>query len=307
MILPCPPPGTAGRCSAMTLPGISLLVAAYNESEAIDGVCRGLKDTLAVYGGPWELIVIDDGSEDGTGDIASKAGATVVTHPYNKGYGASLKTGARKARYPLLVFFDSDGQHDPRDVPRLLEQMEQAGYDMVVGARGKDSPVSFRRAPGKKVLSLVANYLAGMKIPDLNSGLRVVRRELFDEFVHILPNQLSLTSTLTLALAKAGYNVGYLPILVTRRRGRPSSVRVFGDGYRTLMLLINTIVLFNPNKVFVPVSIFLFLLGTVYGAYSAVKWFNIPSGALLLILTSLIIFFFGIIADQLSSMRRERK
>jgi glycosyltransferase involved in cell wall biosynthesis len=286
---------------------MSLLLAAYNEAGLIGDVVRRLRESLDGYGGPHEIIVIDDGSEDETGMLAAAAGAEVITHPANKGYGASLKTGARRARYPVLVFFDSDGQHDPADVSRIVEEMARGEFDMVVGARGRGSHVSPSRVPGKKVLSWVANYLAETKIPDLNSGLRAVGRDVFFEFIHILPNQFSLTSTLTLALMKAGYNVGYVPIVVRRRSGRSSSVRIFRDGFKAFMLIINTIVLFNPNKVFVPASIVLFLVGSAYALYTIFTSFNIGSGAILLLITSMIIFFFGIIADQLSSMRRERK
>jgi glycosyltransferase involved in cell wall biosynthesis len=263
----------------VTLPGISLLLAAYNEAGPIGDVVRGLRQSLEEYGGEYEILVIDDGSEDGTGKIAAEAGAEVVTHPANKGYGVSLKTGARRARYPVLVFFDSDGQHDPADVKKIVEELARGEFDMVVGARGEGSHVSLARAPGKKLLARVANYLAETRIPDLNSGLRAVSRDVFFEFVHILPNQFSLTSTLTLALLKAGYTVAYVPIVVRRRSGRPSNVRIFRDGFKAFMLIVNTIV----------------------------TDFNIGSGALLTIITSMIIFFFGIIADQLSSLRRERK
>jgi glycosyltransferase involved in cell wall biosynthesis len=290
-----------------TLPGISLLLAAYNEATPIGDVVRTLRQSLEEYGGEYEILVIDDGSEDGTGTIAAEAGAKVISHPANKGYGASLKTGARRAHYPLLVFFDVDGQHDPSDVAKVVEEMARGEFDMVVGARGAGSHVSLSRAPGKKLLAWVANYLAETKIPDLNSGLRAVRRDVFFEFIHILPNQFSLTSTLTLALMKAGYTVAYVPIVVRRRSGRPSNVRIFRDGFKAFMLIVNTIVLFNPNKVFVPASIVLFLVGSLYALYTIVTDFNIGSGALLTIITSMIVFFFGIIADQLSSMRRERR
>lgn len=287
--------------------GISVIVPAFNEKHNIKQVCGGLVDVLSKCGREYEILVIDDGSNDGTGEAAGETGVKVVNHPYNKGYGASLKTGCRKASYPLLVFFDSDGQHNPEDIPRLLEKMDSGEYEMVVGSRGKNSPVKWTRAPGKKLLSVVANYLAGVKIPDLNSGLRAVRKEALMEFIHILPNEFSLTSTLTLALLKAGYNLAYIPITAGRRKGRSSNVRIIRDGIRTLLLITNIVVLFNPNKVFVPASIFMFLLGSLYALYTIITIFHIGSGALLLIITSLIIFFFGIIADQLSSMRREKR
>lgn len=286
---------------------MSLLLAALDEKTSIGEVCRGLQEVLSRQGIPFEILVVDDGSVDGTGAIAREAGATVITHPHNKGYGASLKTGARQAKYETLVTFDADGQHDPADVLRLLGEMESGRYDMVVGARGKGSPISRKRAPGKKVLSWVANYLAGTSIPDLNSGLRAVRREVFLEFIHILPNQFSLTTTITLALLKAGYIVGYIPVVAGERVGGSSSVNVFVDGYKTLLQIVNTIVLFDPNRVFIPASLALFLLGVSYGLYTVVTEFNIASGSLLLIITALITFFFGIIADQLSALRRERK
>ena len=280
---------------------------AFNEQGTIARVCRGLMSTLESRGEPYEVLVVDDGSSDETGSIARGEGVTVITHLSNKGYGASLKAAARRSRYSVLVTFDSDGQHDPADVLRLIEELEKYECDMVIGARGKDSPVSWRRAPGKKILSVVSNYLAGEKIPDLNSGLRAVRSSAFFDFIHILPNTFSLSTTLTLALLKEGFNVCYIPIVIKERGGGKSQVSILKDGYKTILLLINTIVLFNPNKVFLPASFILFVMGSIYAMYTIAVAFHVASGALLLLITSMIIFFFGIVADQLSAIRRERR
>ena len=287
--------------------GVSVLMAAWNEKDSVRPVCRKVVDVMTRHGEPYEIILVDDGSIDGTGDHARQEKVTVISHPYNKGYGASLKTAARASRYSCLALIDPDGQHDPEDLPRLLEKFETGDFDMVVGSRSKASASQLTRRPGKRLLSWTANYLSGTNIPDLNSGLRILRKDRFLEFIHILPNQFSLTTTLTLSFLMDGYSVGYIPIIARKRVGRHSNVKVVRDGYLAILTIINTIVLFNPNKVFIPAALLLFSLGLLYSGYSIIKTFNIPSGALLLLLTSVIVFFFGIIADQISAIRRERK
>ncbi len=197
---------------------------------------------------------------------------------------------------------DSDGQHDSPRIDEILSHMDR--YDMVVGARRRMTGI---RAPGKRLLSIVANYLAGVDIPDLNSGLRAFRRNTIRSFLHFCPNTFSFTTTITLAYLREGYSVKYVPIEVERRLGRASSVSLFRDGYRTFLLIVRVIVLFNPLKVFVPVSLGLFALGLTFTVYGIVTFGRAPNMGVLTILSSIILFFMGVLADQISSIRRERR
>jgi len=279
---------------------VTIIIPAYNEGEGLSSTLEGLMPIANEAG--WEIIVIDDGSTDNTAEVVRAGGARLVSHPYNKGYGAALKTGIRNATGDIVVMMDSDGQHSGADVEKLLEHMDN--YDMVVGARSRDVLI---RAPGKKLLSMVANFLSDRKIPDLNSGFRAVRKSAVRSFLHFCPNGFSFTTTITLAYLREGFSVKYVPIEADVRVGRSSSVRFVRDGYKTFLLIIRVIVLFNPLKVFMPASLFLFTVGTLFTLYGIITFGRAPNTGVLAILSSIILFFMGILADQISSIRRERR
>ncbi len=277
--------------------GCTIIIPAYNEEGGISSVIKGLKGIDERC----EIIVVDDGSTDNTFKLASETGVRVLHHPHNKGYGAALKTGIRNADTDVVLLIDADGQHKPDDVCKILENMDE--YDMVVGARTSNSHVSLLRKPGKKILSIIANYLAGTKIPDLNSGFRAIKKSMIMDFMHILPNGFSFTTTITLAALTSGYSVKYVPIEAPMRVGK-SKIKPFRDGFRFIMLIVRTVSLFNPMKVVLPVSGFLSIAGLIYAIDSVIQFNHIPSGALLFLLSGLIIFFFGIISDQISVLIR---
>lgn len=287
---------------------ISIIIPAYNVEKSIGQTLAGLREWRARA----EIIVISDGSTDRTAEVAEGAGYRVIRHRLNKGYGAALKTGIRAARGDMIVMMDADGEHSAAQISSLVDNF--GDNDMVVGARGKGSHLPLLRRPGKWILSRVANYLAQTEIPDLNSGLRAFRKEVAQLFLHILPNGFSFTTTITLAFLKEGYNIAYVPITTTPRYGSKSTVNPLRDGINTLMLIIRIIALFDPIKVFLPMSIALFLLGAAYWVGSGIfryashvePAFHIPSGAILVMLASVIVFMFGILADQVSAIRREK-
>lgn len=283
-------------------PSIAILIPAFNEAGALGSVLQRLASWQARG---CEIIVVDDGSTDGTGDIARAANVQVIRNSHNRGYGASLKTGIRATNADIVITLDSDGQHDPDDISRLLEAM--GDNDLVVGARGRESFVPVARRPGKWALGVLANYLSETKIPDLNSGLRAMRRETALKFLNILPNGFSFSTTITLAFLKEGLNVAYVPIVAKPRAGS-STVNPLRDGMQTILLIIRVIMLFDPLKVFLPVSLILFLIGASYWIADMVirARINIPSGAVILFVSGVIVFMFGILADQISAMRRER-
>ena len=281
-------------------PDVTIIIPAHNEEEGLADVINGIKQLKEGY----EIIVVDDGSADNTYKLASETGIKVIRHPYNKGYGAALKTGIRNAEGDVVLFMDADGQHKPSDIKKLMQHIGE--YDMVVGARTKKSKISLLRRPGKKILGITANYLAGMKIPDLNSGFRALKKSLALEFMHILPNSFSFSTTISLALITSGYSVKYVPIEAPERVGR-SKIKPFRDGFRFILMIVRTIALFNPLKIFLPISILLFLSGVSYLIYEVIFYTDISDTSLLLIISSLLIFFFGILSDQVSVLIRGRE
>jgi glycosyltransferase involved in cell wall biosynthesis len=282
-------------------PQLSIIIPAYNEDAIIGPVLERLMSRYAEE--HYEVIVVDDGSTDGTSDIAKATGASVIRHHCNKGYGAAIKTGVRKAKADIVLIMDADGQHNPDDIQNLMSFMDE--YDMVVGARQKGSHFTLGRRPWKMLLGAVANYLAERNIPDLNSGFRAIKKQRVLEFMHILPNGFSFSTTITLALLKAGYDVKYTAIRTLEREGRRSSVNFARDGARTIMLIIRTIVLFDPLRVFAPVSVLLFLIGFPFAIYGIVRYRSVPATSVIIVLSSILIFLFGVLADQVSALRRQ--
>ena len=282
---------------------VSVIISAYNEEKGLVVVLDRLKELSA--NNNWEIIVVDDGSTDNTFKIASSSGFKVLKQPYNKGYGAALKAGIRASTSEILVFIDSDGQHNPDDISRFLEEI--GPYDMVVGKREKHKRQDWIRMPGKWILGRVVNYLSGMKIPDFNCGFRAIKKKCAEEFMELYPNGFSFSTTLTLAIIKAGYNIKYIPIKASSRQGRKSTVKMGRHGTETLLLILRCIVLFNPLKVFFPISVFMLAFGGVFSLYSLVIYHKISNSAIIIILSSFIIFFFGLIADQLSAIKRSIK
>jgi len=210
---------------------ISIILPCKNEA----GSLKTLLPELQRYQPHAEIIVVDDGSTDDSAQIAMQHGVQVVSHPYSKGNGAAIKTGARVAQGDILIFMDADGQHQPVDIARLLEKIEQ-NYDMVVGARDSGSQASFSRGCANRFYNWLATWMVGHLIEDLTSGFRAVRAEKFREFLHLLPNTFSYPSTITMAFFRAGYSVGYLPITALQRVGK-SHIKPLRDGLRFLLII----------------------------------------------------------------------
>ena len=283
--------------------GLSIIIPALDEETAIGAVIDGLMALLPEICPEFEILVVNDGSRDRTALVAAEQGALVISHPRNRGYGASLKTGIRKAKFPLIAMLDADGQHDAAQLADLLAHAK--GTDMVIGQRTAQSHAPLLRRPGKLILKWVANWITGSQIPDLNSGLRVVRREAILQHLSIAPDGFSFSTTTTIAFLQDGLMVQWVPIKTHKRTGRKSSVNILRDGFNTLLLIIRMVVLFAPLRVFLPVSGLFLLLGG-YGAIVGIldNW-NIGDKEVIVILSGIMIFFYGILADQLSAIRRE--
>ena len=283
---------------------LTVIIPVYNEAKAIGQTLDEL--LLAVEDKGWQIIVVNDGSVDSTAEIleAFDERLRVIHHPYNRGYGAALKTGIRASASELLAIYDADGQHRPTDLLQLSEQI--AGFDMVIGKRAPGSRADILRVPGKWVLTHAANFIVGQRIADINSGLRIFRRAFIRKVLHLMPDGFSFTSTSTVAALKMGFLVNFIPIQ-TRRRIGTSTVQQMRHGPLVLMLILRLVVLFSPLRIFVPVAVGLAVIGLVYAAYViATVRLTLANGALLCLLAALMIFFFGLVVDQISLMRRER-
>ncbi|MCL5957701.1 MAG: glycosyltransferase family 2 protein [Chloroflexi bacterium] len=280
-------------------PSLSVIIPAYNEADVVAEVVSGVRGVRPDA----EIIVVDDASTDGTGRIAKELGVVVVRHPYNKGNGAAVKSGLRRARGEIVLLMDADGQHDAEDVEDLLAPL--GDYDMVVGARTTESDTSIIRDLGNFLLNRMASYLVGIQIPDLTSGFRAMKREVIMEFIHLLPNAYSYPTTSTLSLLKAGYSVKFTPIKMHRRVGK-SKVKLLRDGVRFVLIILKMITLYSPLKVFFPISAILFLLGSAYAVYTIATQVHITNSSVLLISMSIIIFLIGLVSEQVAALRFER-
>ena len=275
---------------------VSIIIPAYNEEGMIGRVLSEVNKVMKNSNWGYETMVIDDGSSDGTGRIAEKKGARLISHLRNRGYGASLKTGIRNAKNDTILITDADGTYPAKEIPKLLKEMKDC--DMVVGARtGEEVRMPFFRRPAKFFLNRLASYLSERKIPDINSGLRAFKKDIAQKYFHILPPKFSFTTTLTLAFLSDDYLVKYIPIDYRKRRGR-SKIRPLRDTWAFLLLIIRTIIYFNPLKVLLPLASFLFLLGIVVLFCSKFVLQQVMDiTVILLIVISLLVALLGLIAD----------
>jgi glycosyltransferase involved in cell wall biosynthesis len=251
--------------------------------------------------GRWrEVIVVDDGSSDGTAQVALAAGAEILRHPYTKGNGAAVKTGIRHASGDFILIIDADGQHAPEEAERIITRLGE--YDLVIGARVPSTHATPGRRAGNALLNGLASYLTGIEIPDLTSGFRAARRDCLREFLHLLPNGFSTPTTTTLAFMRAGYNVAFEPVHARPRQGR-SKIRFTRDGARFLAILFKVVTLFSPLRIFGPISLLSLLAGMGYGIWNVVFVGRIPNGAVVLILFAVVVFLAGLVSEQVSALR----
>ena len=222
---------------------ISIVIPVFNEAQNLAEVLAKIR---ALELAQAEIIVVDDGSSDGTADIALNAGANVIRHPYNIGNGAAVKSGIRAARGRLILFMDGDGQHQPEDIPKLL--IAAGSYHMVVGARAKGSKLRLHRNAANTIYNLVASYVTQFKVQDLTSGFRVLSRRDALRFIDLLPNTFSYPTTLTLAFLRSGLTVKYVPIQTLYRAGQ-SKISLVIDGVRFFLIIAKIATLFSPFRV----------------------------------------------------------
>ncbi len=280
---------------------ISVVLPAKNEAGAIGETIQEIKALQLVD----EILVVNDGSTDETKVVSEQAGAKVISHPYSKGNGAAIKTGARNAVGDVIIFMDADGQHDPQDIPRLLAKIEE-GFDLVVGARQKGSQASMGRGVANALYNNLASYMTEHKVEDLTSGFRAVRAEKFREFLYLLPNGFSYPTTSTMAFFRAGYSVTYVPIHAAKRIGQ-SHIQPLKDGIRFFLIIFKIATLFSPLKMFLPFAVMLFLLATGWYGHTLYHYGRFTNMSALLYTGSIMIFLMGLISEQITALMYKEK
>ena len=278
---------------------VTILLPAYNEAGVIGETIRAIRALHPDF----EILVVDDGSTDNTMREAMEAGANVWPHPYNMGNGAAIKSGLRCARGEWVLMMDADGQHKPEDIARLLEHKDR--YDMVVGARTRQSETSAHRDLANWVYNRFASYVTRFKVEDLTSGFRLVRLSVARQFIYLLPNTFSYPSTLTLGYLRSGRTVKYIPIQTKARVGK-SKIKLLKDGARFFLIITKIASLFSPFRVFLPISLGFFVTGLCYYAYTFLTQGRFTNMSALLFNSSIIIFMIGLVAEQISQMRYDR-
>jgi len=282
----------------------TIVIPAFNEGEAIGStleqlVSLGLTDR-------YEVIVVNDGSTDNTREVVEGFTAIrLVNHTVNKGYGAALKTGIRRARTNKIVIMDSDGQHSPDKVEEVVRLLDE--YPMVIGERTAESHQVANRMLGKQIIRWIGEFLLSQKLPDFNSGFRGFQRDAITVMLNIMPNGFSMSTTSTMAFLKLGYDIGTVPIHVTPRVGRPSNVKFLRDGSKTILLICRIVMLFNPLKIFFPSSVITTMLGAVWAIYGFVAAGRIPNSAVIIVTLGLLLGFIGLLADQIAMLNLSRQ
>ena len=275
---------------------LSIVIPAKNEAATIGTVVTTARDSFPDA----EIIVVDDGSTDDTVDVARAAGAILVQHPESLGNGAAVKTGARTATGDIIALMDGDGQHDPNELGPLLEKLDQ-GYHMAVGARDTGSHANMGRLFANGLYNGIASLLTGRRIPDLTSGFRAARANLFKEFLYLLPNGFSYPTTITMAFFRSGYPVCYVPINAARRVGK-SHIRPIRDGVRFMAIIFKVATLYSPLKIFLPISALFFMTGVGYYVYTYVTVGRFTNMSMLIISAAVIMFLIGLISEQITAL-----
>jgi glycosyltransferase involved in cell wall biosynthesis len=273
-----------------------MILPAKNEAA---GLARVLPDLRARFPDA-EIIVVDDGSSDGTPAICESSGARVISHRYSQGNGAAIKTGARAATGDVLVFMDADSQHRPGDVQRLLDALDE-GYDMAVGSRDVGGQASLARHLGNGVYNRFASWMVNQRIDDLTSGFRAVDAQKFREFLTLLPNGFSYPTTITMCFFRNGYSVRYVPVEVDKRIGR-SHLRPLRDGARFLLIIFRVATLYSPLKLFLPVSLAFFCVGLGYYIFTYMTVGRFTNMSALLFINSVLVFLIGLVSEQITML-----
>lgn len=275
---------------------ISIILPAKNEAAALLKVLPQIRQVMPDA----EIIVVNDGSVDDTAIVCQNNKVRLVTHPYSKGNGAAIKSGARAATGEILVFMDADGQHKPEDIPRLLAKLAE-GFDMVVGARTRKSQAGAHRAAANGFYNKLASWMVDQKVSDLTSGFRAVKAAKFKQFLYLLPNGFSYPTTITMSFFRAGYGVTYLEIEAPKRIGK-SHISPIKDGFRFLLIIFKIGTLYSPLKLFLPISFAFFMTGIGYYLYTFISFHRFTNMSALMFLSAIFVFLIGLVSEQITAL-----
>lgn len=276
---------------------ISIILPARNEADNL----RDLLPSLIQVQPHAEIIIVDDGSEDHTAAVCAQFPVKIISHPYPKGNGAAIKSGARAASGNVLIFMDADGQHKPEDIPTLMDKFVE-GFDMVIGARGGNSQAGLHRSLANDLFSRFATWMVQQPVADLTSGFRVVKADKFRKFLYLLPNGFSYPTTITMSFFRAGFSVAYVPIHTPKRASGKSHIQPIRDGVRFLLIIIKIGTLYSPQKLFIPVSMGFLATGLSYYLYTYLSSGRFTNMSALLLITAVLIFLIGLVSEQISAL-----
>ncbi len=277
---------------------LAVVIPARNEARSLQQLLPELRSVLAPTA---EIIVVDDGSTDDTVAICNASKVRVISHPVSKGNGAAIKTGARAANADVVVFMDADGQHQPKDIERLVTKLHE-GYDMVVGARQTGSHAGAHRAVANDAFSKLATWMVQQTVEDLTSGFRAVRSAYFKQFLYLLPNGFSYPTTITMSFFRAGYSVAYVPIHAPKRTAGKSHINPLRDGMRFLLIIFKIGTLYSPLKLFLPISLAFFCTALGYYSYTYFTQHRFSNMSVLLFTTAVLVFLIGLISEQITML-----
>ncbi|MEW5975376.1 MAG: glycosyltransferase family 2 protein [Acidobacteriota bacterium] len=282
---------------------VTLIIPVHDEQDAIAEVVDRAIAVMKSLGRAWEILVVDDGSNDATVERLKDKEVRILAHPYNIGNGAAVKTGIRHANCEIVVMMDGDGQHHPEDIPRLIAAI--GPYDMVVGARKNGSFQNAHRSLANRLYNLLASYVTHFAVRDLTSGFRAVKTSVLRRFMYLLPNTFSYPTTITLSLLRAGHSVKYEPIISSERSGK-SKIRLVSDGVRFILIIFKIATLFSPLKVFLPFSWLFFGLGLANYAYTYYTANRLTNMSVLCFVAGFLFFLLGLISEQIAQLRFDR-
>ncbi|MDA2936694.1 glycosyltransferase family 2 protein [Acidobacteria bacterium AH-259-A15] len=288
---------------------LSVVLPVYQELDVIKTSISQLMEVLSQTDLTYEVIAVNDGSTDGTQEqlLALQTEFAnllrIVTHPYNKGNGAAVKSGIESALGEIIACMDTDGQHDPSDILRMLDYFPE--YDLVVGTRTQDYAGVWYRNLANRFYNLLASWLTRFPIQDLTSGYRLFRASVVKKYLHLFPARFSYPTTTTLAFVKGGYNVKYAPINACPRQGSESKLNLARDGWRFLVIIFKIIVLFEPLRIFLPTAFTLFILAFASSVYSvwSLERLYIPNSAVIFFVVGVLVLLLGLIAEQIAMLQ----
>lgn len=285
---------------------LTVIVPAYNEAENLVVILPALKEYCEKKN--FKIIIVNDGSTDNTRGalipFPESDHLSIVHHKLNKGYGAAIKSGISACKTEYCITIDADGQHSLDDIQKLYNCMISKDADMVVGSRKGTKSATYARGIGKSIIRMIAKMLMTVPIHDINSGMKICRTDLAKKYIHLTPDTMAYSDTITLIFINNRHHVLEEPITITNRLQGKSTIGI-QTAFQTVMEIINIVILFNPMKIFLPISFICILISLAWGIPLIMIGRGVSTGTLLGVVSALLFFLLGLIAEQLSLLRRK--